>query len=335
MALLLLGRARRRAVRCSPRTRSPSAAGRRRRRAARSTAGADGRRPGRQRSSPSGERGRSAGACSASARTRSSPPRPRRPRPTATTERGDRDGAATHRRPTRAGESTGGPRPRPGGAADVQRPVAPASRRRPARRPSAQVRALLADGALRRERPTRSSSMNLPRLKALPSADDPLLVYLGPGKGGKSAIFMVDAASRPRATARATRARRTARRSSCARARRSSSTSSTRRATVEGPVPARPGQDQAQHHGRPAKAAAARAKASKAGRRVLRARQAASGPLRYRYDAKSGTVRKIAQARLQGPAGEDRARRARHRRRLLAQPGAPGRAATASRLAPS
>ena len=27
---------------------------------------------------------------------------------------------------------------------------------------------------------------------------------------------------------------------------------------------------------------------------MLRARQAAAGPLRYRYDAKSGTVRKIA-----------------------------------------
>ena len=34
-------------------------------------------------------------------------------------------------------------------------------------------------------------------------------------------------------------------------------------------------------------------KVSKAGRSVLRARQAAAGPLRYRYDAKSGTVRKI------------------------------------------
>ena len=42
-----------------------------------------------------------------------------------------------------------------------------------------------------------------------------------------------------------------------------------------------------------AQAKKARAKESKAGRRVLRARQAAAGPLRYRYDAKSGTVRKI------------------------------------------
>ena len=39
-------------------------------------------------------------------------------------------------------------------------------------------------------------------------------------------------------------------------------------------------------------AAAARAKVSKAGLSVLRARQA-GGPLRYRYDAKSGTVRKL------------------------------------------
>ena len=37
----------------------------------------------------------------------------------------------------------------------------------------------------------------------------------------------------------------------------------------------------------------ARAKVSDAGRRVVRSRTAASGPLRYRYDAKSGTVRKL------------------------------------------
>ena len=37
----------------------------------------------------------------------------------------------------------------------------------------------------------------------------------------------------------------------------------------------------------------ARAKVSKSGRRVLRAHQASYGPLRYRYDAKSGLVRKI------------------------------------------
>jgi hypothetical protein len=41
------------------------------------------------------------------------------------------------------------------------------------------------------------------------------------------------------------------------------------------------------------KAAKARAEESKAGRRALRAHQAAYGPLRYRYDAKSGLVRKI------------------------------------------
>jgi hypothetical protein len=42
-----------------------------------------------------------------------------------------------------------------------------------------------------------------------------------------------------------------------------------------------------------AEAKAARAKASKAGRRVLRTRRGATGPLRYRYDQKSGTVRKL------------------------------------------
>jgi len=42
-----------------------------------------------------------------------------------------------------------------------------------------------------------------------------------------------------------------------------------------------------------AEASKARAKVSDAGRRVVRSRTAAGGPLRYRYDAKSGTVRKI------------------------------------------
>jgi hypothetical protein len=44
------------------------------------------------------------------------------------------------------------------------------------------------------------------------------------------------------------------------------------------------------------KAEAARARESKAGRRVLRARQAAAGPLRYRYDAKRGVVKKLDRA---------------------------------------
>ena len=40
-------------------------------------------------------------------------------------------------------------------------------------------------------------------------------------------------------------------------------------------------------------AKAARAKVSKSGQRVLRAHQSLSGPLRYRYDAKSGTVHRL------------------------------------------
>jgi hypothetical protein len=43
----------------------------------------------------------------------------------------------------------------------------------------------------------------------------------------------------------------------------------------------------------PAEAEKARAESSKAGRRVVRSHQAAYGPLRYRYDTRSGTVRKI------------------------------------------
>jgi hypothetical protein len=41
------------------------------------------------------------------------------------------------------------------------------------------------------------------------------------------------------------------------------------------------------------RARAARLQESEAGRKVLSARESDSGPLRYRYDAKSGMVRKL------------------------------------------
>jgi hypothetical protein len=135
--------------------------------------------------------------------------------------------------------------------------------------------------------------MNLPRLKALPSADDPALVYLGLGKDAKTAVFMVDAGVVPQGDA------------VCKPSPSNCETLHMRVGDTEFlDVTGEDGTATAQYQldllsiktkrtADASKAAKARAKASKAGLSVLRARQAASGPLRYRYDAKSGTVRKI------------------------------------------
>jgi hypothetical protein len=135
--------------------------------------------------------------------------------------------------------------------------------------------------------------LNLPRLKALPSADEPVLVYLGPGKGAKSAIFMVDEGVVAQGDA------------VCKPSPANCETIHMRVGDTEFlDVTDEDGNVTAQYQldllkiktsktADAARAAKARAVASKSGRSVLRARQAAVGPLRYRYDVKSGTVRKI------------------------------------------
>jgi hypothetical protein len=135
--------------------------------------------------------------------------------------------------------------------------------------------------------------MNLPRLKALPSARDALLVYLGPGKGGKSAVFMVDASLDPQGDG------------TCDPNPANCETIELREGETEFfDVIGETGEVVAQYQldlldikrsttASAAKAKQSRAKASIAGKRVLRARQSGSGPLRYRYDTSSGTVRKL------------------------------------------
>lgn len=135
--------------------------------------------------------------------------------------------------------------------------------------------------------------LNLPRLKALPSAEDPVLVYLGPGKGAKSAIFMVDEGVVAQGDA------------TCRPSPQNCETIHMRPGDTEFlDVTDEDGNVTAQYEldllkiktsttANASEAAAARAKASRAGLSVVRARQAALGPLRYRYDTKSGTVRKI------------------------------------------
>jgi hypothetical protein len=135
--------------------------------------------------------------------------------------------------------------------------------------------------------------MNLPRLKALPSSKDPLLVYLGPGKGGKSAVFMVDASLEPQGDG------------TCDPRPGNCETIELREGETEFfDVLDETGKTSAQFQldlvdikrtttASSAKAKQARAKASKTGRSALRAHQSVSGPLRYRYDTTSGTVQKL------------------------------------------
>lgn len=135
--------------------------------------------------------------------------------------------------------------------------------------------------------------MNLPRLKALPSADEPVLVYLGPGDGAKTAIFMVDegVVAQGDATCKPSP-------SNCETIHmRVGDTEFLDVTDEDGNVSAQYQLDlldiKTKKTADAAAAAKARAKVSKAGLSVLKARKAAVGPLRYRYDAKSGTVRKI------------------------------------------
>ena len=135
--------------------------------------------------------------------------------------------------------------------------------------------------------------MNLPRLKALPSAAEPVLVYLGLSEDAKTAVFLVDAGVMPQGDG------------ACKPSPANCETIHMRVGDTEffdvtdedGNVAAQYQLDllriKTKRTADAAEAAVARAKASRAGRSVLRARQAAAGPLRYRYDVKSGTVRKI------------------------------------------
>ena len=132
----------------------------------------------------------------------------------------------------------------------------------------------------------------LPRLKALPSASDPLLIYLGPGENGKTAVFMVDETMQPQGDGVCKPSP-----ANCETLHmRAGETTFLDVLDDSGELAAQYQLDLVKIKTRKAsasKAAAARAKASKAGLSVLKARQAAVGPLRYRYEAKSGLVRKL------------------------------------------
>ena len=165
--------------------------------------------------------------------------------------------------------------------------------------------------------------MSLARLKPLPDADEPALIYLGVTDDKKSAIFLVDSDVEAQGDG------------VCNPTPNNCETIRLREGETEFfDVLDEKGEPTDQYQldlvkirrsttASAAKAAAARAKASKAGRRVLRARQAAAGPLRYRYDAKSGTVHKIGKRAYKALMAKT-ARVAHGRRRRLLDPSAAG-----------
>jgi hypothetical protein len=132
----------------------------------------------------------------------------------------------------------------------------------------------------------------LPRLKPLPSASDPVLVYLGPGKDGKTAVFVLDESLEPQGDGVCKPSP-----ANCETLHmRAGETTFLDVLDDSGEATAQYQLDVVKIKTRKAsasKAGAARAHVSKAGLSVLKAREAAVGPLRYRYEAKSGLVRKL------------------------------------------
>jgi len=135
--------------------------------------------------------------------------------------------------------------------------------------------------------------MNLGRLKALPTVEEPILVYLGVTKDKKSAVFMVDSAVIAQGDG------------SCKPHPSNCETIHMQEGETEffdvtdekGNVTAQYQLDLVKIRQRATTSAAearkARAKASVAGKLLLEARVSVEGPLRYRYDARTGTVQRL------------------------------------------
>jgi hypothetical protein len=138
--------------------------------------------------------------------------------------------------------------------------------------------------------------MNLQRLRPLPNADDPILVYLGVSEDEDTAVFMVDEGVEVAGDG------------VCRPSPSNCETLHMRKGDTEFFDVKGASEDTAAAGAQyqldlldierkttksARKAEAARARESKAGRRLLRARQAAAGPLRYHYYAKRGVVKKL------------------------------------------
>jgi hypothetical protein len=136
------------------------------------------------------------------------------------------------------------------------------------------------------------------RLQALPSNDEPVLIYLGVLEDSKTAVFMVDSGIVAQGDGE------------CKPSRTTCETIHIREGETEFlDVPGESGEVTDAESGAQyqldvikirkksttsaKQAKAARARVSKQGRQILRARIAGDGPLRYRYDKKSGRLEKL------------------------------------------
>jgi hypothetical protein len=189
--------------------------------------------------------------------------------------------------PLPSGPSLGAPAPQPGTPAPPAEPPAP----QPERHSLAIRFGDSSEGSLAR--------MNVKRLEALPVGEEPLVVYLGVADGGKSAVFMVDSSVRPEGDGE------------CMPDPNTCETIHLREGETEFfDVLGENGEPVAQyqldlveiHAGKKSKPART-ASASKAVRRVLRARAASPGALHYRLDAESGTLRLAPDEALRGTVG--------------------------------
>jgi hypothetical protein len=152
-------------------------------------------------------------------------------------------------------------------------------------------------GASDGDRPPRR---DVKRLQALPSNDEPVLIYLGVLDDNKTAVFMLDSGVVAQGDGE------------CKPSRTTCETIHIREGETEFfDVPGDSGESTDETSGAQyqldvikirkksttsaKEAKAAKARVSKKGRMILRARIAGDGPLRYRYDRKSGRLEKLSQ----------------------------------------
>jgi len=146
---------------------------------------------------------------------------------------------------------------------------------------------------------TAPARRDVKRLEALPSADEPVLIYLGVLKDNKTAVFMVDSGVLAQGDG------------SCKPSRSTCETIELKEGETEFfdvPSESADGSTDSTSSAQyeldvlkirktvttsAKKADAGLARVSTSGRKILRARIAGDGPLRYRYDAHSGKLRKL------------------------------------------
>jgi hypothetical protein len=153
--------------------------------------------------------------------------------------------------------------------------------------------------------------MDLPRLRALPSQEDPVLVYLGVSEDGKRAVFLPGDGLEMQGDGECKPDPET-----CETLELAEGETQFIDVLGEDGEAARQYQlDIVRIHktktNDAAKAAAAKARVSAAGRRVLAARIAVDGPLRVAFDAETGTVRRLSKKAFRAAVSRAKARAAR------------------------